>query len=79
IEDLVKAALRNNPTWLLVSETRGQEAYEMMQGILTGHKIITTLHAVNARAIKSRYINMMKMGYQINETSMLEDLSKYLG
>ncbi|QII23668.1 CpaF family protein [Bacillus altitudinis] len=79
IEDLVKAALRNNPTWLLVSETRGQEAYEMMQGILTGHKIITTLHAVNARAIKSRYINMMKMGYQINEASMLEDLSKYLG
>lgn len=79
IEDLVKAALRNNPTWLLVSETRGQEAYEMMQGILTGHKIITTLHAVNARAIKSRYINMMKMGYQINETSMLEDLSKNLG
>ncbi|MBU8576649.1 CpaF/VirB11 family protein [Priestia sp. WB3] len=79
IEDLVKSALRNNPAWLLVSETRGQEAYEMMQGILTGHKIITTLHAVNARAIKSRYINMMKMGYQINEISMMEDLSKYLG
>ncbi|MFN3093992.1 CpaF family protein, partial [Bacillus pumilus] len=54
------------------------EAYEMMQGILTGHRLITTLHAVNARAIPSRLINMMKMGYDIDETSMKEDIFRYL-
>ncbi|MEK5496055.1 MULTISPECIES: CpaF/VirB11 family protein [Bacillus] len=78
IEMLVKAGLRNNPAWQVVSETRGREAYEMMQGILTGHRLITTLHAVNARAIPSRLINMMKMGYDIDETSMKEDIFRYL-
>lgn len=63
ITDLVKAALRNNPRWILVSETRGQEAYEMIQAVLSGHHIVTSLHAINARAIPKRLINMAKMGY----------------
>ncbi|KYD11478.1 hypothetical protein B4102_2206 [Heyndrickxia sporothermodurans] len=75
--DLIKAGLRNNPIWMLVSETRGKEAYEMLQAVLSGHKIITTLHAVDARAIPKRFINMMKVGYTIDEESVLSDIYNY--
>ncbi|MCM3113657.1 CpaF/VirB11 family protein [Lederbergia lenta] len=75
--DLIKAGLRNNPVWMLVSETRGKEAYEMLQAVLSGHRIITTLHSVDARAIPKRFINMMKIGYSIDEDSVLEDIYNY--
>ena len=77
ITHLVKAALRNNPRWILVSETRGQEAYEMIQAVLSGHSIITTLHAVNARAIPKRMINMAKMGYEFSEEGLESDIRRY--
>lgn len=76
--DLIKAALRNNPVWILVSETRGKEAYEMLQAVLSGHSIITTLHAVDARAIPKRFVNMMKMGYQVDEESIKHDIYNYI-
>lgn len=75
--DLIKAGLRNNPIWMIVSETRGKEAYEMLQAVLSGHRIITTLHAVDARAIPRRFINMMKIGYSIDESSVLSDIYNY--
>lgn len=75
--DLIKAGLRNNPVWMLVSETRGKEAYEMLQAVLSGHRIITTLHSVDARAIPKRFINMMKIGYTIDEESVLSDIYNY--
>ncbi|WP_222664245.1 CpaF/VirB11 family protein [Clostridium botulinum] len=77
ISDLVKASLRNNPIWIMVSETRGSEAYQMLQAVLSGHKIITTLHTINARAIPRRFINMCASGYKINESSVEEDIYRY--
>lgn len=77
ISDLVKSALRNNPRWIIVSETRSQEAYEMIQAVLSGHHIITTLHAVNARAIPKRLINMAKMGYSVSEEALEGDIRRY--
>lgn len=77
ITDLIKAGLRNHPTWLMVTETRGSEAYEMIQAVLSGHSIITSLHAINARAIPSRFVNMAKMGYQLSEEALLGDIHRY--
>ncbi|WP_062323358.1 CpaF/VirB11 family protein [Halolactibacillus sp. JCM 19043] len=74
---LIKAMLRNNPTWINVSETRGEEAYEMIQAVLSGHHIITTAHTVNAKAIPTRFINMAKMGYAVDEKSLERDIFRY--
>lgn len=60
IRDLIKAGLRNNPDWLLVSETRGEEAADMLDSAKTGHFIITTLHAMGAMDIPSRLIPMIR-------------------
>lgn len=77
ITKLVVAALRNNPRWILVSETRMEEAFEMIQAVISGHKIITTLHAVNARAIPDRLVNMSKMGYSVSEKSLEGQIRRY--
>lgn len=77
VADLVKACLRNNPRWIIVSETRGSEAYEMLQAVLSGHFIITTLHAVNARAIPRRFAKMCSTGFSIDEAALEEDIYNY--
>lgn len=76
ITTLIKAALRNNPVWIIVSETRGEEAYEMIQATLSGHYIITTLHASKAHAIPRRLVNMSKIGYSVSEAALEEDIKK---
>lgn len=77
ISTLVKAMLRNNPRWINVTETRDEAAYEMIQAVLSGHSIITSLHTVNGRAIPSRLINMAKMGFSVDEESLERDIHRY--
>lgn len=77
VTQLIKAGLRNHPVWMMVTETRGSEAYEMIQTVLSGHSIITSLHATNARAIPSRFVNMSKMGYTVDEKSLSNDIRMY--
>ena len=78
ISDLVKQALRNNPKWLIVAETRGAEAYEMFQGVKSDHSIITTLHAISNDAVPSRFIGMAKMGFEVNEENEERDFLRYM-
>lgn len=77
ISTLVKAMLRNNPSWINVTETRDEAAYEMIQAVLSGHSIITTTHTVNAKAIPTRFVNMAKMGYQVDEVALERDIYRY--
>lgn len=60
MSDLVKAALRHNPDWIIISETRGEEAADLLDSVKTDHSIITTLHATGAMNIPSRYIPMIR-------------------
>lgn len=77
ITELVKAGLRNNPRWIMVTETRGEEAYELIQAVLSGHHIITSLHAISADAIPRRMVNMAKMGYDVSEGDLEDDIRRY--
>lgn len=75
ITDFVKASLRNNPNWIMVSETRGSEAREMLQAVLTGNNIVTTLHSIDASSVPKRFANMIATGYaNANEDSIMEDV-----
>src|SRR5690554_90842 len=76
--DLIKAGLRNNPDWLIIAETRGSEAYDMVESALTDHSIITTIHAKKAEAIPSRLISMIGQKYQVNEFLLGKDIAKTL-
>jgi flagellar protein FlaI len=43
--DLLTAALRQRPEYLILGEVRGQEAYVLFQAMATGHTVYSTMHA----------------------------------
>lgn len=65
--DLIKAGLRNNPDWIIISETRGSEAYSMLKSCLSGHHIITTIHSNNAKSNVERIVHMCKEDYNLDQ------------
>ena len=60
IESLVKNALRSNPDWLIVAESRGKEMLDVLNSSLTGHPIITTLH----RMVRMVMMNEQRMNFE---------------
>ncbi|XOT29666.1 ATPase, T2SS/T4P/T4SS family (plasmid) [Bacillus subtilis subsp. subtilis] len=79
ILDLTKAGLRNNSAWISVAEIRGFEALELLNAVLSGHNIVTTLHSVNAKAIPKRFSHMVKMGYDsVDEKDLINDIKTYI-
>lgn len=57
-EILLKNALRQNPTRIIVGESRGPEALMMLEILNTGHPGCTTIHANNAPDAVDRLIMM---------------------
>ena len=64
IENLVRNALRSNPDWLIVAESRGKEMLDVLNSSLTGHPIITTLHAFDIESMPNRMVRMVMMNEQ---------------
>ena len=61
IQQLVKNALRSNPDWLIVAESRGKEMIEVLNSAMTGHPIITTIHALDINSMPTRIARMVVM------------------
>ncbi len=52
--DLLKAALRQRPDYILVGEIRGQEAYSLFQAMATGHLGMSTIHGDSVTSVMHR-------------------------
>lgn len=79
VEKLIStAALRSHPVWIMVAEVVGREVHQMVNGILTGHKIATSLHSVDARAQPHRLLGMVKEGYNVDEKMFLDNIYRYV-
>ena len=55
--DLLKAALRQRPEYLLVGEVRGKEALSLFQAMSTGHTTFSTMHADSVESAIHRLEN----------------------
>jgi len=52
--DLLRAAMRQRPDYIIVGEVRGEEAYTLFQAMATGHGGISTLHADTVTGVVNR-------------------------
>ncbi len=52
--DLLTAALRQRPQYMMVGEVRGQEAYVVFQAMATGHTSYSTFHAEDVQSMVHR-------------------------
>ena len=78
-ERLIRNALRSNPDWLVIAESRGKEMNDVLNSVLTGHPIITTLHADDIYSIPNRITKMVEMS-KTTETyeEIYDDVIKHI-
>src|SRR5229473_1593570 len=63
MRDLLRNALRMRPDRIIIGECRGEEAFDMLQAMNTGHDgSMSSIHANNPRDALSRLENMICMG-----------------
>jgi len=55
--ELMTAALRQRPQYLIVGEVRGKETYTLFQAMATGHTTFSTMHAESVSAMVHRLEN----------------------
>jgi pilus assembly protein CpaF len=61
MRDLVRNALRMRPNRIIIGESRGEEAFDVLQAMNTGHSgSMTSLHANSPRDATSRLENMVQ-------------------
>jgi flagellar protein FlaI len=53
--DLVVAALRSRPDYIIVGEVRGEEGRMAFQAIQTGHPVMLTFHAADIKSMVQRF------------------------
>ena len=79
IQNLVRIALRSNPDWLIVAESLGKEMLDVLNSSLTGHPIITTIHAFDINTMPVRMVRMVMMNEQkMDFNDVFEDISYHL-
>ena len=55
--ELMRAAMRQRPQYLIVGEVRGKEAYTLFQAMATGKTVYSTIHADSVRSMVHRLEN----------------------
>ncbi len=75
--DLVRNCLRMRPDRIIVGEVRGEEAFDMLQAMNTGHDgSVSTIHANNPREALARMENMVLMaGMELPSRAIREQVA----
>ncbi|MGN0317542.1 MAG: ATPase, T2SS/T4P/T4SS family [Lachnospira sp.] len=86
-QDIIKAGLRHNIDWILLSESRGPEVVELLNSLSTGAFCMTTMHLDDVRDMPDRMYNMLGTGnaperfinsiYKYIDMAVLVECDKY--
>ena len=77
-QELIRNALRSNPDWLIIAESRGKEMLDVLNAVMTGHPVITTIHAKSAETIANRMVRMILMnGSETIYSEALNDIKEH--
>lgn len=76
---LIKNALRNNPDYIVVSEARGEEMLDALTSAMSGHPILTTIHAKDVDAMPDRVARLAMMGNSnLKKEELMDDIAHHL-
>ena len=80
--DLLRAALRQRPDFIIVGEVRGSEALTLFQAMSTGHATSSTMHAGDVQTVINRLthepINVPQMMLQSLDVLCIQE-QMYVG
>ncbi|NCA96832.1 MAG: hypothetical protein EOM77_01415 [Bacteroidia bacterium] len=77
-QELIRNSLRSHPDWLIVAESRGKEMIEILNAAMTGHPVITTIHAKSDKAMINRMVRMILMnGGESTYDEIMEDVVEH--
>ncbi len=81
--DLLKAALRERPEYILVGEIRGAEAYVLFQAMATGHITYSTVHADSVPSLihrlENKPINIPRVMLPILDAALIQIQTRISG
>ncbi|MCQ2802925.1 MAG: CpaF/VirB11 family protein [Bacilli bacterium] len=73
---LIKNALRNNPDWIILAESRDKEMVDVLNSAMTGMPVITTLHSQDVFSMPFRMGRMMmKSEQKIDYEQAIKDIN----
>ena len=76
---LIKNALRNDPDYIVIAEARGEEMLDALLSAMSGHPIITTIHAQELEAMPHRVARLSMIGNRrLFKDELMEDISRHL-
>jgi pilus assembly protein CpaF len=76
---LIKNALRNNPDYIVVAEARGGEMLDAIVSSMSGHPIISTIHAQDLEAMPERIARLAMLGNErLYKDELLDDIAHHL-
>jgi pilus assembly protein CpaF len=80
LRELLRASLRHRPDRILVGEVRGEEAFDLLQALNTGHSgSISTIHADSAALALSRFTNcILESGIRLPFQAMRRSIADSL-
>lgn len=75
---LVRNALRNNPDYIMVAEARGKEMLDAIVSAMSGHPIITTIHAKEITEMPRRMARLAMLSEEhLFEEDLLKDIKDH--
>ena len=76
---LIRNALRNDPDYVVISEARGEEMLDALVSAMSGHPIITTIHAQELKVMPDRVARLAMTGSKrLFKDELLEDIARHL-
>jgi pilus assembly protein CpaF len=80
VRELLRASLRHRPDRIIVGEVRGEEAFDLLQALNTGHSgSLSTIHADSASLALSRFTNcILESGVRLPFQAMRRSIADSL-
>lgn len=75
---LIRNALRSNPDWIIMGESRGKEMLTILNSAMSGHPTITTLHALSSELTYSRMTRLCMIANEnLSYDEVYEDICSH--